>query len=161
MRTILSLILLVTLSPALMADDVSVTIYNSNLGVVSETRSLEFKKGVDRLAFTDVPSQIDPASVRFEVTGSRGNISILEQNYAYDLVSPTQMYSRYVDEAIELVDREGKLYSGTLLSFSSGAVILEEKSGRIKIVQLEHIMEVSFPGPPGGTHNPSHPFLGI
>lgn len=150
MRTITGLIMLLALAPALMADGVSVTIYNSNLGVVSELRSLTFKKGIDRLAFTDVPSQIDPASVRFELTGSRGNISILEQNYAYDLVNPAQMYSRYVDEAIELVDREGKLYSGTLLSFSSGAVILEEKSGRIKIVQLEHIMEVSFPALPEG-----------
>lgn len=150
MKASFTLILLAFMSPALMADDVSVTIYNSNLGVVSETRSLDFKKGQNRLAFTDVPSQIDPASVRFEVTGSRGNISILEQNYAYDLVNPAQMYSRYIDEAIELVDREGKLYSGTLLSFSSGAVILQEKTGRIKIVQLEHIMEVSFPALPEG-----------
>lgn len=150
MKTCLTLILLAAMSPALMADDVSVTVYSSNLGVVSETRSLDFKKGVGRLAFADVPSLIDPASVKFEVIGSKGNISILEQNYAYDLVSPAQMYSRYIDEDIELIDKDGKLYSGTLLSFSGGAVVLKEKSGRIKIVQLEHITEVSFPSLPEG-----------
>jgi hypothetical protein len=102
------------------------------------------------LAFTDVPSQIDPASVRFEVLGSGGNITILEQNYAYDLVGPQQMYSKYIDEEIELVDKDGNLYSGTLLSFSGGAVILQEESGRIKIIMLEHITEVNFPALPDG-----------
>jgi len=50
---------------ALLADDIAVTIYNSNLGVISETRSLQFEKGINKLAFRDVPSQIDANSVRF------------------------------------------------------------------------------------------------
>ncbi|MEW6412459.1 MAG: DUF4139 domain-containing protein [Candidatus Zixiibacteriota bacterium] len=141
---------LVILSAAAMADDVAVTVYNSNLGVVSETRSLEFQKGVNRFAFTDVPSQIDPASVQFEVVGSNANISILEQNYAFDLVDPQQMYNKYIDQQIELIDKDGKLYSGTLLAFSGDAITLQEKSGRIKIVMMEHITEVNFPSLPEG-----------
>ena len=137
-------------SAAAMADDVAVTVYNSNLGVVSETRSLEFQKGVNRFAFTDVPSQIDPASVQFEVVGSNANISILEQNYAFDLVDPQQMYNKYIDQQIELIDKDGKLYSGTLLAFSGDAITLQEKSGRIKIVMMEHITEVNFPSLPEG-----------
>ncbi len=141
---------LVMLSAAVMADDVAVTVYNSNLGVVSETRSLEFEKGVNRLAFTDVPSQIDVASVRFEVVGSKANISILEQNYAFDLVNPTQMYNKYIDQEIELMDKDGKLYNGKLLAFSGNAITLQEKSGRIKIVMMEHLTEVNFPSLPDG-----------
>ncbi len=88
MKLITIFMTLAVLASASLAGDVAVTIYNSNLGVVSETRSLEFAKGINRLAFTDVPSQIYPASVRFSLVDGGRNISILEQNYAYDLVRP-------------------------------------------------------------------------
>ncbi|UCG62983.1 MAG: DUF4139 domain-containing protein [Candidatus Zixiibacteriota bacterium] len=135
-------------------EDIAVTVYNNDLGVISETRSLEFDKGVNRLAFTDVPSGIDPASVRLDVLG-RGNITILEQNYAYDLVGERQMYNKYIDQAIDLVGTDGELYSGTLLAYDQGypkrgSVILRDQSGRIKIVQLDHIAQVNFPELPEG-----------
>ncbi len=132
------------------ANDIAVTVYNSNLGVVSEVRTLQFEKGVHRLAFRDVPSQIDASTVRFEIEDSEHQATILEQNYAYDLVSPEKMYGKYIDKEIELVDKEGKLYTGTLLAFSGGAVTLQEKSGTIKIVQLANITEVNFPTLPEG-----------
>ncbi|TET97155.1 MAG: DUF4139 domain-containing protein [Candidatus Zixiibacteriota bacterium] len=138
------------LPTVLLADEIAVTIYNSNLGVVSETRTLQFEKGVHRLAFRDVPSQIDASSVRFDIEGPGGKAAILEQNYAFDLVSPEQMYKKYIDNEIELIDKEGRLYSGTLLAYSGGAVTLREKSGRVKIVQMANITEVNFPSLPEG-----------
>ncbi|UCE23261.1 MAG: DUF4139 domain-containing protein [Candidatus Zixiibacteriota bacterium] len=150
MRTLLTLLSIAVLAASVTADDIAVTVYNSNLGVISELRSLEFVKGVGRLAFTDVPSRIDPASVRFDMVGKGGDVTILEQNYAYDLVNPQQMYTRYIDEEIELIDKEGKLYSGTLLSSAADAVVLMEESGKIKIIRLEHILETSFPSLPEG-----------
>ncbi|UCD62894.1 MAG: DUF4139 domain-containing protein [Candidatus Zixiibacteriota bacterium] len=150
MRVLLSFVLLVLLPTALTAGDIAVTVYNSNLGVVSETRSLEFARGINRLAFADVPSQIDPASVRFELVGTGHNVTILEQNYAYDLISPDQMYVKYIDKQIELVDKEGQLYSGTLLTQAGGAIVLRESSGRIKIIQMSQITEVNFPSLPEG-----------
>ncbi len=146
-KSILFTVLL--LPTALMAKDLAVTVYNSNLGVVTETRSLEFSKGINRLDFQDVPSSIDASSVRFEVVGD-GEVTILEQNYAYDLVNPDQLYKKYIDKEIELVDKDGRLYSGTLLAANSGAVTLKEKSGRVKIIQLENITEVNFPELPEG-----------
>lgn len=134
----------------LFADDIAVTVYNSNLGVVSETRALQFKKGVDQLAFRDVPSLIDASSVRFDLVGTGRNVAILEQNYAFDLVSPEQLYTKYVDNEIELIDKEGKLYAGTLLAHNSGAVTLREKSGRIKVILLANVTEVNFPSLPEG-----------
>jgi len=132
------------------ADDLSVTVYNSNLGVVSETRNLEFSEGVGRLAFRDVPSQIDPASVRFEVVDQGREVAILEQNYAYDLVSPDQLFAKYVDSRIDLMGKDGGMYSGILLAYSSGAVTLMEESGRVKIVQMSSIVETNFPQLPEG-----------
>ncbi|MFZ1682559.1 MAG: DUF4139 domain-containing protein [Candidatus Zixiibacteriota bacterium] len=137
-------------SAAVYANDIAVTVYNNNLGVVSETRQLEFKKGTGILAFKDVPSSIDASSVKFELVGSGKNVAILEQNYAYDLVSPETMYNKYVDQDIELMDKEGKLYSGKLMAFSGGAVTLLDKSGKVVIVLLSNITQVTFPSLPDG-----------
>ncbi len=150
MQKLLFLVLVLTLPLAATADDLAVTVYNSNLGVISEHRVLDFNKGTDRLAFRDVPSQIDAASVRFEVVESGHDVSILEQNYAFDLVSPGQIYSKYVDHEIELIDKQGDLYSGTLLAHGGGSVTLRNADGRVKIVLMENIAEVNFPELPEG-----------
>ena len=135
---------------SLAAEDVSVTVYNSNLGVVSEVRSLEFSSGVHKVAFKDVPAQIDPASVRFEPVGSSQNIAILEQNYAFDLVSTGTLFSRYIDHEISLLDKDGKLISGTLFASDNNNVTLLEKDGSVRVVRLENIAEVNFPNLPDG-----------
>ncbi len=150
MKTALTLICLTIFSVVAAAQDLSVTVYNSNLGVVSETRNLNFTEGVDRLAFRDVPSEIDANSVRFDIADGSGNVVVLEQNYVFDLVSPDQMYNKYLDKEIELYDEDGKLYTGTLLAFNQGALTMREKSGRIKIIMLSKISEVSFPDLPEG-----------
>jgi hypothetical protein len=130
--------------------EMAVTVYNGNLGVVSETRQLEFSQGVGRLAFRDVPAQIDAASVRFEVIDDEREVAILEQNYAFDLVSPEQMYAKYIDNQIELLDKDGRLYTGDLLAYSSGAVTLMDASGRVKIISMDNITETNFPLLPEG-----------
>ncbi|HOD66774.1 MAG TPA: DUF4139 domain-containing protein [candidate division Zixibacteria bacterium] len=132
------------------AEEVAVTVYNSNLGVVSEVRDLSFVTGTGEVAFRDVPDQIDPASVRFELVGSRQGISILEQNYAYDLVSVDKIYSRYVDYDIEVLDKQGNLIGGTLLAAGQGAITLRDASGRVKVVLLENVTQVNFPTLPEG-----------
>ena len=63
-----TLVMILMAGSLIRADDIAVTVYNSNLGVVSETRTLELEKGVNRFAFRDVPALIDPASVRFEIS---------------------------------------------------------------------------------------------
>lgn len=131
------------------ADDIAVTVYNSNLGVVSETRSLDFAKGINQLAFRDVPSQIDPNSVRFELLEGDG-VGILEQNYAFDLVSPDQIMKKYIDSRVSLVDEDGNLYEGTLLAAVGGAVTLRDADGQIRIVRMDKIAETRFPELPEG-----------
>lgn len=150
MRSILSLTVLVWCAAMAQATDVAVTVYNNNLGVISETRSLDITKGTNRLAFTDVPALIDAASVRVELPNSNNRLTILEQNYAYDLVSPEQMYQKYIDEQIEIVDEDGNLYTGKLLAYNGGAITLLDASGKVKIVSASKVTEVNFPALPEG-----------
>lgn len=148
--TCLTAIIVLLLAGTAGADDVSVTIYNSNLGVIHETRDLSFEKGTGRVSFIDVPSLIDPTSVGFELTDRNKSAVILEQNYAYDLVSPEKIYSKYIDRNIDLFDKGGKIFSGELLSFSGGAFVLKENTGKIQIVRLEQIVNANFPELPEG-----------
>src|SRR5262245_48486611 len=44
--------------------DVSVTVYNQNLGLVTETHSFDVKSGMQHIELTDVAAQMVPTSVR-------------------------------------------------------------------------------------------------
>ncbi len=141
--------LMLGLAAAVSADDIAVTVYNSDLGVISEKRTLTFEKGVGRLAFQDVPSRIDPASVRFGLTSDAAAVTILEQNYQFDLVNSGKMMAKYIDKEIELVSKDGDVYTGTLLS-AGGNAVLREAGGSIKMVSMSEIIFVNFPSLPDG-----------
>lgn len=131
------------------ADEVAVTVYNSNLGVISETRTLTFEKGIHNLAYRDVPSQIDPASVRFTVDGGK-SVAILEQNFAYDLVSPDKVFEKYIDSDVDLVGEDDAIFSGKLLAFGGGYLTLQEDDGKIRMVSSGKVSDVTFPSLPEG-----------
>jgi len=132
------------------ADEVAVTIYNGNLGVVFENRQLEFEKGSGRISFIDVPSKIDATSVGFELVDKSKTVTILEQNYAYDLVSPDKIYLKYIDQSIDLFDIQGTIFSGRLLSYSGGAFVLQDESGKVQIVRSKQVVNSNFPILPEG-----------
>ncbi|UCD16405.1 MAG: DUF4139 domain-containing protein [Candidatus Zixiibacteriota bacterium] len=152
-KRIIALILLLNslgLAGAAAAEDVSVTIYNTNLGVVRETRDLTFKQGSGRVSFIDVPTLIDPTSVGFELTDKTKSVAILEQNYAYDLVSPEKIYAKYIDLEIDVFNKDGQFFSGTLLSHAGGALVLRDTSGKIQIIRMDQVVNVNFPELPEG-----------
>ncbi len=142
--------------PSLSYAEVSVTIYNQDLGLVKDVRVLEFKKGRSIIKFTDVAARIDPTSVHFKPVNPSDRVSILEQNYQYDLVSSTKILQKYVDEEIELFTKaagpmgQGKSYKGRLLSYSNDNVTLQEPEGAIRIVRLEEVRDLYFPSLPEG-----------
>ena len=63
---------------------VNITVYNSNLGLVRETRRLNLAVGKVALRFADVTAQIRPETVHLASLTSPAGLRILEQNYQYD-----------------------------------------------------------------------------
>ncbi len=133
-----------------MADDIALTVYNSNLGVVREVRNLTFEQGSGRIAFTDVAAQIDATSVTFEMVDTTLAVDILEQNYAYDLVSPDKIYGKYIDQNVDIITEKGELFSGTLLSYTGGYLIIKQADGKIRSVVQGTVRDVTFPDLPDG-----------
>jgi len=109
--------------------EVSLTVYNQNLALVRELRPFSFQEGLNSLTLSGVASQIDATSVHFSALSGPA-VSLLEQNYDYDLVSRNKLLQKYIGKRITLVDPEdGSKKEVTLLSVADGIVV--EYAGRI------------------------------
>lgn len=78
---------------------VSITVYNQDFGLVREVRELDLGQGTGELEFRDVAGQIEPYTVSVRALDGR-RLRVLEQNYRYDLLSPEQLLRKYVGRTI-------------------------------------------------------------
>ncbi|KQM27760.1 MULTISPECIES: DUF4139 domain-containing protein [unclassified Sphingomonas] len=79
--------------------DVSVTIYNGDVALVQDIRPLDLRSGPVRQDFPDVSAQIRPETVSLAVPDAR----IVEQNFDFDLLSPSSLMEKAVGETITLL----------------------------------------------------------
>lgn len=89
------------------ADDqtsVEVTVYNDNLGLVKDTRRISLPTGQGELRFMDVAARIMPETVSVRSKNNSDALSVLEQNYEYDLLNQEKLLDKYVGKKIKLVD---------------------------------------------------------
>jgi hypothetical protein len=126
--------------------DVSVTVYNQNLGLVTETRSFDLATGMQHLTMTDVAAQLVPTSVRIGFPGH--DVDLYEQNYHYDLVNNHAILKRYIDHPVRLVGKEGQVYEGVLLS-ALGTYVLQTEQG-LKMITPSEIQHVDLERLPEG-----------
>jgi hypothetical protein len=137
-------------APVVAQDEgLELAVYNQNLALVKDIRSLDLSEGLNEVRFVDVAALIDPTSVSFRSLSDPEGTSVLEQNYEYDIVGSTKLLSKYVDQEISVVTGDGQEYVGTLLS-GAGDVILEAADGTISVLKLEQIKEFTFPALPEG-----------
>jgi hypothetical protein len=125
------------------------TVYNSNLALVKDFRSLELSEGLNEVRFVDVAALIDPTSVHFRsLTDPEGTV-VLEQNYEYDIVNSAKLLQKYIGQEISLVTQDGQEYVGTLLSGADN-IILEAADGQVTVVNSEKVQEFTVPALPEG-----------
>ncbi len=127
------------------ADDqesVSVTVYNSNLGLVKEVRRLTLPEGITELKFSDVAAQIMPQTVHITSLTDPAGLDVLEQNYEYDLLSPQKLLDKFVGKEVKVL-RDGAEVPITILSTHNG--IVYRMGDRIF---TDHPGKMIFPGLP-------------
>ncbi len=125
-----------------------VTVYNSNIALVKETRQFELNKGANTVDVTDVPSGIVPDSVHFRSL-TDPDASVLEQNYEYDIVGSEKLLQKYVDQPVQITTQDGSVHAGKLLSGASD-VILQNEEGGVEVFKFDQIRQYSFPALPEG-----------
>jgi hypothetical protein len=77
----------------------SVTIYNDNLALVQDVRTLSLPAGRNRVEFRDVSAAIRPETVSLAGRG----LEVVEQNFDYDLLSPAKLMEKAVGDEIVVV----------------------------------------------------------
>jgi hypothetical protein len=101
--------------------DLALTVYNSNLSLVRDIRQLTLPAGETRLRFMDIAASINPATVHFRSLTEPAKLSVLEQNYEYDLLDPNKLLQKYVGREVTMV-RQDQEVKATLLSDNNGQV---------------------------------------
>ncbi|HEV7967390.1 MAG TPA: DUF4139 domain-containing protein [Candidatus Acidoferrales bacterium] len=101
--------------------DLALTVYNSDIALVRDVRQITLAAGDSRLRFMDVAASINPATVHFRSLTEPTKLSVLEQNYEYDLLDPNKLLQKYVGREVTMMrgDQEVK---ATLLSDNGGQV---------------------------------------
>ena len=79
--------------------DVSLTIYSNDLALVQDIRTLTLPRGEVRQSLPDVSAAILPQTVSLSAEG----VSIVEQNFDYDLLSPSSLMEKAVGETVTLL----------------------------------------------------------
>lgn len=154
-------------------DKVDLTIYNANLALVREERTLDLKKGLSHIIIPDIPATIDGTSLHFLSLNDPGAVKVIEQNYQYDLVHQGKLLEKYLGRTVDFVrvdpltkkeyTVQGKLlstgyrgqpqgaydnlgnYIGTRVDYQQSSGMVAEINGKIEINPAGRIVLPSLP----------------
>lgn len=106
------------------AQQLSLTVYNSNLALVQDTRVIDIAAGRTQVEFKNVSVQIRPETVALNAKG----LSVVEQNFDYDLLTPAKMMEKAVGKQIKIVRTnpatgQETTQLATVLSVNGGVVL--------------------------------------
>jgi hypothetical protein len=136
--------------------DLAVTVYNSNLALVRDVRQIHLSAGVFPLHFEDVAASINPATVHFRSLSEPAKLSVVEQNYEYDLLEPAKLLQKYVGREVTLVRAEKD--AGSTRWVETKALLLSDNDGPVWKIGDEIVTGMSadsyrFPDLPGNLYS--------
>lgn len=107
---------------------VALTIYNDNLALIKDQRTIQIPQGAVALAFSDVSARMKPETAQFRALDTGAGLQVIEQNFDFDLLTPTKLLEKYVGRQVDVV--RAHPVSGTesretarVLSANSGVVL--------------------------------------
>ncbi len=83
--------------------DLAVTVYNSSLALIRDIREFTLASGESDLHFVDIAATVNPATVHFRSLTEPSKVSVLEQNYEYDLLEPEKLLRKYIGREVTLI----------------------------------------------------------
>src|SRR5277367_3878773 len=136
--------------------DLAVTVYNSNLALVRDVRQIHLSAGVFPLHFENVAASINPATVHFRSLSEPAKLSVVEQDYEYDLLDPAKLLQKYVGREVTLVRAEKD--AGSTRYVETKALLLSDNNGPVWKIGDEIVTGMSadsyrFPDLPGNLYS--------
>jgi hypothetical protein len=123
-------------------ESVSVTVYNSDIGLIKDMRQLTLPGGLTELRFGEVAAKIMPQTVHIKSLTNPNQLHVLEQNYEYDLLTPRKLLDKFVGKEI-MVLKDGIEMPITILSTNEGLVY--KLGGRVFTGQPHNLIFPSIP----------------
>jgi hypothetical protein len=120
--------------------DVAVTIYNDNLALVKDQRKIKLKNGLNSLALRDVSAQIRPETALLRSLTSIGSLSVLEQNFDFDLLTPQKLLEKYVGKSVGII----RMNPATGVETTEQAQVLSANNG--VVLKIGDRIETGIPG---------------
>ena len=143
-----TILLCATLARAADMPGLSVTIYNADQALVDDVRRIDIAAGRQRLELKDVSSAIRPETVTLTGTG----LSVVEQNFDFDLLTPQKMMEKAVGQQVQIVrtnpgNGAQTTETATVLSANEGVIL--KIGDRIEVLRDDGIpTRVIFGGVP-------------
>ena len=108
--------------------EVAVTIYNENLALVKDKRTIALPEGENTLAFREVSGKMRPQTALLQSKSPKQNIVVIEQNFDFDLLTPQKLLEKYVGKTIGIVKThpttgEETVEEAKVLSSNNGVVL--------------------------------------
>jgi len=105
----------------------AVTIYNDNLALVKDLRELTLVQGENRLAWRNCSGQIRPETALLAATSGTAAVTLLEQNFDFDLLTPQSLLKKYVGRKVQAIrtaqDGVRTTEDATVLATNEGVVL--------------------------------------
>lgn len=108
--------------------EVAVTIYNDQLALVKDLRTIKLGSGFNKLAFREVSAQMRPETALLRSLNHPDGFRLIEQNFDFDLLTPHKLLEKYVGKRVKVVKThpmtgKEKLYDAIVLSVNNGVVL--------------------------------------
>lgn len=108
---------------------VSLTVYTGDLALVRDQRRVNLPAGTLDLALEDVSSQMRPETLLLRVLDDQPPVRVVEQSFAFDVLTPTTLLEKYVGRQVEVVRTHPQsgaesFEPAEVLSVQQGAVVL-------------------------------------
>jgi hypothetical protein len=127
-------------SSAKQREKVAITVYNQNFGLVREIRKLDLGEGKVSLEFKDVSAHIQPETVHIKSLDGEDELTVFEQNYRYDLLTPAKLLEKYVDKKVKVYRWNEKLGRDEMKE----AKVLATEGGLV--LEIDGQVTYGFPG---------------
>ena len=119
--------------------EISLTVYNKDIALIEHVRPISTAAGRQRIEFAGVSAQIVPETVSFIAP----NVTLIEQNFDYDLLTPAKLMEKAVGSQVRLV----RVNPATGAETSETAEVLSTVGGVVLRIgtRIEVLREDSLP----------------
>lgn len=107
---------------------VALTLYNQDLALIKDTRSVSLAPGENALAWRDVSARIRPETALLRNPAHPGSFNLIEQNFDFDLLTPQKLLEKHVGRKLRVIKTNPASgvetsEEATLLAANGGAVL--------------------------------------